>query len=59
VLEKAWHVLFGERPTMPPASKYDAVRAPNLTLRTGGRFYEQTPGGRCTAGQPPPSLDLI
>ena len=42
VLEKAWHVLFGEQPTLPPASEYDAMRAPNSTLRLGGRFYEKT-----------------
>ena len=53
VLEKAWHVLFGEQPTLPPASEYDAMRAPNSTLRLGGRFYEKTPRGACTAGVPP------
>ena len=53
VLEKAWHVVFGEEATLPPASAYDLRRAPNQTLRQGGRFYEKTPRGSCTAGVPP------
>ena len=35
VLEKSWHVLFGERPTLPAAHAYDGLRAPNVTLRGG------------------------
>lgn len=53
VLEKAWHVVFGESPILPAPHVYDALRAPNQTLRQGGRFYERTPRGSCTAGVPP------
>ena len=53
VFEKAWHVVFGEEALMPPASVLDQRRAPNQTLRQGGRFYEQTPRGKCTVGVPP------
>lgn len=53
VLEKAWHVMFGEPPTLPPPHLYDVQRAPNTTLRVGGRFYETVPRGKCTAGTPP------
>ena len=53
VLEKAWHVLFGEAPDLPPAHVYDTLRAPNVTLRPGGRFYETAAQGRCAVGVPP------
>lgn len=56
VLEKAWHIVFGEPSSLPPAVAYDALRAPNQTLRQGGRFYERTPRGSCTAGTPPAEI---
>ena len=57
VLEKAWHVVFGEDPTLPAARTYDPQRAPNQTLRQGGRFYELAPRGKCsaTSGAEPPA----
>ena len=58
VLEKAWHVVFGEGATLPPASEYDALRAPNVSLRQGGRFYERTPRGSCTTGKPPSEAEV-
>jgi hypothetical protein len=54
VLEKSWHVVFGEDPALPPPREYDRMRAPNTTLRMGGRFYETSPQGKCTTGEPPP-----
>lgn len=49
VLEKSWHVVFGEPPMQPPPAEFNALRTPpNVTLRAGGRFVEQAPSGRCT-----------
>jgi hypothetical protein len=53
VLEKAWHVLFGEPATLAPPHLYNAWRAPDRALRLGGRFYETKPRGKCEAGIPP------
>lgn len=53
-MEKSWHVIFGEPAALPIAARYDALRSPNRTLRAGGRFYEVSPQGKCTVGQPPP-----
>jgi hypothetical protein len=39
VLEKAWHVLFGENGTLPPPTVYNPMRAPSHAVRVGGRFY--------------------
>ena len=44
---------FGESPTLPHAKIYDPLRAPNVTLRGGGRFFETAPQGKCTVGEPP------
>ena len=58
VLEKSWHVLFGEAHTMPTPTLYNALRAPsNVTLRVGGRFHEETPGGKCSASRMPHALE--
>lgn len=59
VLEKAWHVVFGEHPMQPKPERYNVLRSTpaNVTLRGGGRFFEETPGGRCSAGAAAPKLD--
>lgn len=50
VLEKAWHVVFGEDPMQPSPEELNALRAPpNVSLRAGGRFVELTAMGRCSA----------
>ena len=62
VLEKAWHVVFGEDPTLPPPDAYNARRAPNQTLRAGARFYEPRAAGtrpaKCVVGTPPEELQM-
>ena len=58
VLEKSWHVLFGEPHTMPNPIIYNALRAPgNVSLRVGARFYEETPVGKCSASHMPPPVE--
>lgn len=49
VLEKSWHVLFGEGPTLPTPREYGPLRSPRIATRPGGRFYEVEAGGRCLA----------
>ena len=53
VLEKSWHVLFGEEAMLPPPAEYNLMRTPNATQRVGGRFYETAAGGKCAVGEPP------